>query len=153
MESTNKSPTDALFKRSRIGTQIGLGRFSKIRSKCTSARVVFVRQKTPRYIKQAYRQYIFNTEVRYEMPLITTTDNNSADTFWTGHSLTIIGFEKRKNGETNLLVFCPSSRDSSVIRDFVDREVRLSAAEADRALDPYRRGSKYLRKFGEFEVL
>jgi hypothetical protein len=69
-----------------------------------------------------------------------------------GHSLTIIGFEKLKNGDRNLLVFDPSFRDSSDILslstwpDFVH-------PKPDLALKPYRRGSRYLRMYHQFELL
>lgn len=67
-----------------------------------------------------------------------------------GHSMTIIGTEKLFSGETQLLVFDPSFKDSSEVRELVGHE--LEVRTPDRILRQYRRGS-YLRKFKEFEVL
>lgn len=71
-------------------------------------------------------------------------------TLATGHSMTIIGTEKLFSGETQLLVFDPSFKDSSEVRELVGHE--LEVRTPDRILRQYRRGS-YLRKFKEFEVL
>lgn len=76
----------------------------------------------------------------------------AADTV-TGHSLTIIGFEKHKDGHVNLLVFDPSYRDSSIIRELVGTTFKHPKSKINSALEPYRRGIKYLRKYNEFEVL
>ncbi|KAK4156502.1 peptidase family C78-domain-containing protein [Chaetomidium leptoderma] len=69
----------------------------------------------------------------------------------TGHSLTIIGFEKLKNGSRQLIVFDPSFHDSSYM-------VRLAGQTfvhpmPDMALKPYRRGNRYLKAYKEFELL
>lgn len=65
--------------------------------------------------------------------------------------MTIVGFEKQKNGSKNLLVFDPMFSDASSI-------VRLSGKKfehrfPDMALKPYRRGNKYLKQYREFEIL
>lgn len=67
-----------------------------------------------------------------------------------GHSMTIIGTERLLSGETQLLVFDPSFKDSSEVRELVGHG--LEVRSPDRILRQYRRGS-YLRKFKEFEVL
>ncbi|KAK0754801.1 peptidase family C78-domain-containing protein [Schizothecium vesticola] len=67
-----------------------------------------------------------------------------------GHSMTIIGTERLLSGETQLLVFDPSFKDSSEVRELVGHE--LEVRSPDKILRQYRRGS-YLRKFKEFEVL
>jgi hypothetical protein len=70
-----------------------------------------------------------------------------------GHSLTIIGFERLDNGQGQLLVFDPSFRDSRPIKQLVGQTFEPRPSMADKALEPYRRGRHYLRKYGEFEVL
>lgn len=77
-----------------------------------------------------------------------------------GHSMTIIGLEKQKNGAKNLLVFDPMFKDPSNILKLVSRfdpqntgpGVKL-VGDADGALKAYRRGNKYLRRYREFEIL
>ncbi|VUC21862.1 unnamed protein product [Clonostachys rosea] len=70
-----------------------------------------------------------------------------------GHSMTIIGFEKQTNGKSNLLVFDPGYRDPSVVSNLVGKPFRHPPAKASAVLESYRRGNKYLRRFGEFEIL
>ena len=70
-----------------------------------------------------------------------------------GHSLTIVGLERQKDGQVHLLVFDPSYRDSSTVTGFIGMEFRLKPAAADDILKPYRRGPRYLHKYNEFEVL
>ena len=64
--------------------------------------------------------------------------------------MTIIGTERLRSGENQLLVFDPSFRDSSEVLALVGQD--LEVRYPDKALRQYRRGS-YLRKFREFEVL
>ncbi|RYO79874.1 hypothetical protein DL766_000946 [Monosporascus sp. MC13-8B] len=68
-----------------------------------------------------------------------------------GHSLTIIGIEKRLDGAMELLVFDPVFRDPDSITRYVGRKVKHK--NPDLALKLYRRGDKYLKKYPEFEVL
>lgn len=68
-----------------------------------------------------------------------------------GHSLTIIGFEKLKSGGKNLIVFDPSFHDASAIVRLVGQT--FVHPMPDLALKMYRRGSKYLKMYREFEVL
>lgn len=70
-----------------------------------------------------------------------------------GHSMTIIGFERSNDGSSHLLVFDPSYRDSSLVRGWVGKTVRHPESKVDNVLSHYRRGTKYLRKYNEFEVL
>ncbi|KAM5342750.1 hypothetical protein ACJ41O_013716 [Fusarium nematophilum] len=70
-----------------------------------------------------------------------------------GHSLTIVGIEKQMDGEVNLLVFDPSFRDSTKIQSLVGKAFRYKLSSIDESLQPYRRGSHYLRKYTAFEVL
>jgi hypothetical protein len=68
-----------------------------------------------------------------------------------GHSLTIVGFEKLKNGPKQLIVFDPSFHDSSYIVRLVGKT--FTHPMPDLALKPYRRGSRYLKAYKEFELL
>lgn len=68
-----------------------------------------------------------------------------------GHSLTIIGFEKLKNGSKNLIVFDPSFHDASYILRLVGQS--FVHPMPDLALKPYRRGNSYLKMYREFEIL
>lgn len=65
--------------------------------------------------------------------------------------MTIIGFEKQRNGARNLLVFDPMFRDSTHITKLTNR--RFKCKYPDTALKAYRRGNKYLQKYREFETL
>lgn len=73
--------------------------------------------------------------------------------FYPGHSMTIVGFEKQTNGKSNLLVFDPGYRDPSVVSNLVGKPFRHPPAKASGVLESYRRGNRYLRRFGEFEIL
>jgi hypothetical protein len=68
-----------------------------------------------------------------------------------GHSMTIIGVEKRTDGSTNLLVFDPMFRDSTRVTRLIGRR-SISGHAAD-LLKAYRRPTRYLRRYREFEVL
>ncbi|RYP11757.1 hypothetical protein DL765_007599 [Monosporascus sp. GIB2] len=68
-----------------------------------------------------------------------------------GHSLTIIGIEKRLDGAMELLVFDPVFRDPDSITRYVGRKIKHK--NPDLALKLYRRGGKYLKKYHEFEIL
>lgn len=70
-----------------------------------------------------------------------------------GHSLTIVGFEKQKDKGANLLVFDPSFRDSGSVKGLVGKTFELPESKIASLLDPYRRGARYFRRYGEFEVL
>lgn len=81
-----------------------------------------------------------------------------------GHSMTIIGLEYDKSsgkGARNLIVFDPMFHDASNVTKYVGQEVggghyhlhNIHTLAANMALNPYRRGSKYLGRFREFEVI
>lgn len=80
----------------------------------------------------------------------------------TGHSLTVIGFEIRKAGSVNLLVFDPMFKTSPAIERMIDatgsQPSKINVATATtanpaRLLKAYRRGQSYLQKYREFELL
>lgn len=68
-----------------------------------------------------------------------------------GHSLTIIGFERLRNGAKQLLVFDPSFHDSSYMLRLVGKT--FVHPTPDLALKQYRRGNRYLKAYREFEIL
>ncbi|KAI0408150.1 peptidase family C78-domain-containing protein [Xylaria palmicola] len=81
-----------------------------------------------------------------------------------GHSLTIVGLERRVSGSLKLLVFDPMFRDpEGVLRlvarptgDARDDRSRIRHAmhrSPDGLLRLYRRGNEYLKKYHEFEIL
>lgn len=68
-----------------------------------------------------------------------------------GHSLTIVGFEKRRNGTRNLLVFDPMFKPSPGIQRLIG--TNFKAAGPERLLKAYRRGETYLGRYKNFELL
>ncbi|KAF2841567.1 DUF1671-domain-containing protein [Patellaria atrata CBS 101060] len=68
-----------------------------------------------------------------------------------GHSLTIIGFEKRRDGSCNLLVFDPMFKTTDHTRHLVGRDNLRTARP--QVIHVYRRGAKRLRRHRDFELL
>ncbi|KAL1302551.1 hypothetical protein AAFC00_002933 [Neodothiora populina] len=67
-----------------------------------------------------------------------------------GHSLTIIGLERRKDGSRNLLVFDPGFAPSNTILGFIGKQnihQRLSGRDIDMLMRVYRRGDRELQKY------
>ncbi|KAH6658365.1 peptidase family C78-domain-containing protein [Truncatella angustata] len=69
-----------------------------------------------------------------------------------GHSLTIVGFEKKHNGGRELIVFDPMFNDSDSVMKLVGQRT-FSVKSPDSMLKLYRRGNKYLKRYNEFEIL
>jgi hypothetical protein len=68
-----------------------------------------------------------------------------------GHSITIIGFERRKDGSCNLMTFDPMYHTSPAMRGLIGRKnIRTHRPEI---LQAYRRVAKQLRRHAAFEVL
>ncbi len=65
--------------------------------------------------------------------------------------MTIIGFEKKKDGTTNILVFDPMFHDSSDVVQLIGQNFSHKYPAA--LLKAYQRPVRYLRKHTEFEVL
>lgn len=65
--------------------------------------------------------------------------------------MTIVGFEFRNNGNPNLLVFDPMFKISPAITRLLGTSAR--SADPARLLKAYRRGTPYLQKYKEFEIL
>ncbi|KAK3997450.1 peptidase family C78-domain-containing protein [Cladorrhinum sp. PSN332] len=70
-----------------------------------------------------------------------------------GHSLTIIGLERLKNGSRQLIMFDPYFHDASSITKLVGKTLPAHHPSPDSALRIYRRGTKYLKPYREFEVV
>ncbi|KAH7390462.1 peptidase family C78-domain-containing protein [Pyrenochaeta sp. MPI-SDFR-AT-0127] len=68
-----------------------------------------------------------------------------------GHSLTIVGFERRRDGSRNVMVFDPMYSTSPAMRKLVGRK-NIKTARPE-VLHAYRRGARQLRKHAAFEVL
>jgi len=68
-----------------------------------------------------------------------------------GHSMTIVGLERREDGHRNLLVFDPSFGTSDSMNRMLDR--RGQRALPQTLLRPYRRSDESLSRWDEFEVM
>jgi len=68
------------------------------------------------------------------------------------HSLTIVGIERTKSGKRRLLTFDPAWRPPSAMREEL-QESNCSGWSAKLLLGRYRKGERYLRRFGGFETL
>lgn len=66
--------------------------------------------------------------------------------------MTIVGVERKRDGSKNLIVFDPMFHDASNVMRLVDAPRFLHKAPSD-VLKAYRRGTKYLKKYNEFEIL
>lgn len=68
-----------------------------------------------------------------------------------GHSMTIVGFERRQDGSANLIVFDPSYSPSPAMHKLLGRKnIGTSRPEV---MHPYRRGATQLWKHAAFEIL
>lgn len=68
-----------------------------------------------------------------------------------GHSITIIGFERRRDGSCNLIVFDPIYSTSPAMHKLLGRkDIKSHRPEV---LHAYRRGAKQLKKHAAFEIL
>ncbi|GFP55149.1 bifunctional peptidase and (3S)-lysyl hydroxylase Jmjd7 [Trichoderma asperellum] len=70
-----------------------------------------------------------------------------------GHSVTIVGFEKLKDGHVQLLVFDPEFQSSEAVTSLATKATLRRQAKINRLLEPYRRSDAHLERFKEFEVL
>ncbi|WPH00824.1 Hypothetical protein R9X50_00365400 [Acrodontium crateriforme] len=68
-----------------------------------------------------------------------------------GHSMTIVGLERKIDGSRNLLVFDPSLTTSDGIRRLANRGG--TRAEANILLEPYRRSDVELCRWDKFEIV
>jgi hypothetical protein len=65
--------------------------------------------------------------------------------------MTIIGIEKKRDGAVNLLVFDPMFRDSNDVIKLIGQD--FTHKNPSGLLRAYRRPTKYLRRYNEFELL
>lgn len=69
------------------------------------------------------------------------------------HSLTIVGLEKQKGGDVQLLVFDPEFQSSSTVVRLAGKATLRRQSKVTKLLEPYRRSATHLERFNEFEVL
>lgn len=98
------------------------------------------------HVERYFQQGIFNPEDK-----VRHTDLPPIYFQHMGHSMTIVGIEKTTSGQANLLVFDPMFRDAKLVTQRVGRT--FAYKHADTAMNAYRRGHKYLRRYREFELL
>ena len=68
--------------------------------------------------------------------------------------MTIIGFEKFKDGSRSLLVYDPAYRPSKGMLEMLDgSSVTSDVTASTSSIKPYRRGKKYLERYHAFETL
>lgn len=70
-----------------------------------------------------------------------------------GHSMTIIGLERWKDGSASLLVFDPFFSPSDAVKNLAGMRRLSSRVKPDALLKVYRRKMGYLLKYREFEVI
>lgn len=68
-----------------------------------------------------------------------------------GHSMTIVGFEKRSDGSRNVIVFDPMFHDASSVTKLIGQQ--FSHESPANLLKAYRRATQYLKRYNEFELL
>ncbi|TVY88874.1 Zinc finger with UFM1-specific peptidase domain protein [Lachnellula willkommii] len=68
-----------------------------------------------------------------------------------GHSMTIVGFEKRSDGSKDVIVFDPMFHDAPNVTKLIG-QMFTHKAPAD-LLKAYRRATHYLKRYKEFEIL
>lgn len=69
-----------------------------------------------------------------------------------GHSLTIVGMEVRQDQSLNLVVFDPMFKPSAGVLRLINSS-SFHVAHPERLLRAHRRGTSYLEKFKDFEIL
>ncbi|KAH6606315.1 phospholipase [Trichoderma cornu-damae] len=69
------------------------------------------------------------------------------------HSVTIVGLEKHKGGDVQLLVFDPEFQGSNTVARLCSRANLRRQSKVNKLLEPYRRSATHLGRFKEFELL
>lgn len=72
-----------------------------------------------------------------------------------GHSFTVIGFERLKDGTGQLIAFDPAMSDESNVISYIRKGVppRMMSALVEHNLHRYRKTKRYLQKHQVFEIL
>lgn len=65
--------------------------------------------------------------------------------------MTIVGFEKHKDGSRNVIVFDPMFHDAANVTKLIDSNFTHKSPGS--MLKAYRRGTRYLKRYGMFELL
>ena len=107
---------------------------------------------------EAHEQLLYAVESYFSQAAIKSDDSNIYRTLLPpiylqqpGHSITIIGFERRKDGSCNLMTLDPMYHTSPAMQSLLGRKnIRTPRPEV---MQSYRRVAKQLRKHAAFEVL
>ena len=107
---------------------------------------------------EAHEQLLLGIERYFAQAAIKTDSSNVYKTHLPpiylqqpGHSTTIVGFERHKNGTCNLMIFDSMHKTSPAMHRLLGRKnIKTSRPEV---LFPYRRAAKQLRRHAAFEVL
>ncbi|KAF2750451.1 DUF1671-domain-containing protein [Sporormia fimetaria CBS 119925] len=107
---------------------------------------------------EAHEQLLYAVESYFSQAAVSEDGTNVLKTLLPpiylqqpGHSVTIVGFERRKDGASNLVVFDPMYHTSPAMHALIGRKnIRTHRPEV---LQAYRRGSRQLGKHAAFEAL
>lgn len=107
---------------------------------------------------EAHEQLLYAVESYFTQAAIKEDGSNVCKTLLPpiylqqpGHSITIIGFERRKDGKCNLVVLDPMYHTSPAMHSLLGRKnIRTFRPEV---LHAYRRGGRQLGKHAAFEIL
>ncbi|KAJ5033468.1 uncharacterized protein L3040_008583 [Drepanopeziza brunnea f. sp. 'multigermtubi'] len=138
--------------RKYIGTPDAQAMFCSLGIACDAQGMKTRRNQGPAYefLFNAVESYFIDGCTDYDHK-VRCTDLPSVYFQHPGHSMTIIGFEKRKDGSKNLIVFDPMFHDATNITRFIGQSFKHS--NPSDLLKAYRRGVKYLKKYDSFELL
>ncbi|KAF2272286.1 DUF1671-domain-containing protein [Westerdykella ornata] len=107
---------------------------------------------------EAHEQLLYAIESYFKQAPVRSDGSNVCKTLLPpiylqqpGHSVTIIGFERRKDGSTNLVVFDPMYQTSPAMHALLGR--RNIKTPRPEVLQAYRRGTRQLGKHAAFECL
>jgi hypothetical protein len=70
-----------------------------------------------------------------------------------GHSMTIVGLEKWRDGSSSLLVFDPFFSPTEAMKNLAGANKLGSRIRPEVLLKVYRRKMNYLQKYKEFEII
>jgi hypothetical protein len=70
-----------------------------------------------------------------------------------GHSRTIVGIERLKSGNINLILFDPSRSPSSTVKDYARGQVKQKKNLSNNVLKPFRVSMNDISKKQEYQIL